>query len=135
MSNVNLYILYQKCTKKKEQTVKNTKYLKTSWTDIISKACFLKNKLPWAYVFKYGKVFESTETETYLKVYGFCKECGAIFNTHTLFEPASDTGIILRVHTVDTSGLLNEEKQAVKGNTQIAIGEELLNKQPRTTMA
>ena len=65
----------------------------------------------------------------YLKIYGVCK--GAIFKAHTLFDPAPDIGVILRVQTVDTSEISHEEKQAIKGNIRIIIGEELLNKQSR----
>lgn len=120
-----------KVYKEKGTNGKRYKVLKRGWTDIISKTCFLKNKLPCAYVFKYGKVFESREAEIYLKIYGFCKECGAIFKAHTLFEPAPDIGIIIKIHTVDTSAISHEDKRAVKGNARITIEHELLNKQPR----
>lgn len=80
---------------------------------------------------KYDKIFESPEAETYLKIYGLCKECGAEFKAHCLYEPAPGTGIVLRVQTVDTSGIPREKKRAIKGKTRIAIGQELLNVKPR----
>lgn len=43
----------------------------------------------------------------------------------------SDTGIVLKIRTVDTSGIPHEKKRAIKGDTRIAIGQELLNKKPR----
>lgn len=90
-----------KLYKEKGRHGKAYKILKIGWTDVISKACFLKSTLPCAYTFKYGKVFDSPEAETYLKVYGFYGECRAEFRAHCLYEPAPDTGIVLRIHTVD----------------------------------
>lgn len=122
-----------KIYKEKGTKGKTYKVLNVGWTDIISKACFLKNKLPCAHVFKYGKIFESPEAETYLKIYGLCKKCGAEFKAHCLYEPTPGTGIVLRVHTVDTSGISHKKKRAIKNKTRIAIGQELLNVKPRLT--
>lgn len=83
------------------------------------------------HLYIYSKVFESTEAQTYLKIYGFCKECGAKFKAHSLYKPVPDSGIILKIHTVDPSGIPHERKRAVKGNIRRAIGQELLYKQPR----
>lgn len=101
--------------------------------NVISEACFIKNKLPCAYTFKYSKIFDSPDAQIYLRIwiYGFCKECGAEFRAHCLYESAPDTGIALRVHTVDTSGIPHEKKRAIKGNIQTGIRQELLNKKPK----
>lgn len=120
-----------KLYKEKGNNGKTYKVLNTGWTDVISEACFIKNKLPCAYTFKYSKIFDSPDAQIYLRIYGFCKECGAEFRAHCLYEPAPDTGIVLRVHTVDTSGIPHEKKRSIKGNTRAAIGQELLNKKSR----
>lgn len=76
-------------------------------------------------------MYDFPQAETYLNIYGFCKECGVEFRAHCLYEPAPGTGIVLRVHTFDTSGIPHEKKRAIKGNTRKTIGQELLNKKPR----
>ena len=120
-----------KIYKEKGTRGKCYKILSPGWTDIICKASFLKTKIPCAYTFKYSKIFDSPEAETYLKIYGTCNECGAEFKAHCLHEPAPGTGIVLRVHTVDASGIPHEKKRAVKGKNRVEIGKQLLNIKPR----
>lgn len=110
---------------------KNYSILKSGWTDLVAKEFFLKTKIPCAYVYKYGKVYNSPNAEVYLKIHGSCKECGATFDAHSIQKPAPGDGIILSIVTFDTRGVPHSAKRPVKDVARGIIGQELKHKTPR----
>lgn len=56
--------------------------LQPGWTDVISKLCWAKTKIPCVYTFKRAQVYES-ERNAYITIFGKCKECDAPFRAHS----------------------------------------------------
>jgi len=83
--------------------------LQRGWTDVISKLCWAKTKIPCVYTFKRAKVYES-ESDTYITIFGKCKDCGAPFRAHCLKKPEVRNSLQLFVKTIDTRGIPHEKK-------------------------
>lgn len=84
--------------------------LQRGWTDVISKLCWAKTKIPCAYVFKRAKVYESV-SGVYIKIFGRCKDCFAPFSAYSIKKSKPGGDIKLFVKTVDSRGIPHEKKE------------------------
>lgn len=84
--------------------------LQRGWTDVISKLCWSKTKIPCVYTFKRAKVYDSANG-AYITIFGRCKDCSASFSAHSIKKPEVGNDVKLFVKTVDTRGVPHEKKE------------------------
>lgn len=101
--------------------------LQRGWTDVISKLCWSKTKIPCVYTFKRAKIYNSVKG-AYITIFGRCKECQASFSAHSIKKPEVESDLKLFVKTVDTRGVPHEKKRALKGTERAAVQKDLLHK-------
>lgn len=101
--------------------------LQRGWTDVISKLCWSKTKIPCVYNFKRAKVYDSVNG-AYITIFGRCKECYAPFSAHSIKKPEVGNDLKLFVKTVDTRGVPHKKKRALKGTERAAVQKDLLHK-------
>lgn len=94
----------------KYQSTRQYSTLQLRWTDVISKLCWEKTKIPCAYVFKRAKVYDS-EKYIYIKIVGKCSECYAPFSAHSMKKVESGCDMKLFVKTVDIRRIPHEKKE------------------------
>lgn len=101
--------------------------LQRGWTDVISKLCWSKTKIPCVYTFKRAKVYDSANG-AYITIFGRCKDCSAYFSAHSIKKPEVGNDVKLFVKTVDTRGVPHEKKRALKGTERAVVQKDLLHK-------
>jgi len=83
--------------------------LQQGWTDVISKLCWSKTKIPCVYTFKRAKVYDSTNG-AYITIFGRCSDCNASFSAYSIKKPEIGNDLKLFVKTVDPRGVPHEKK-------------------------
>lgn len=89
--------------------------LQRGWTDVMSKLCWSKTKIPCVYTFKRTKIYDWING-AYITIFGRCTDCCASFSAHSIEKPEIGSALKLFVKTVDIRG--PHEKKSIKGHRE-----------------
>jgi hypothetical protein len=91
-----------------------------TWTDIINDEFLKVHKLPCNFIYKRAKVYNSSNSQYFLKFQAKCKDkCGAEMIGWSHNKPLEGEPLELQISTIDTKGLESKTKRPIKGKKNV----------------